>query len=97
MHDTLLFPGQFATKLTARYVCKQYADLVDCFCAVPGFSESVRRHILRSVAVTFQKVTKATLAEYLRLDGSALDELVSSIDPFRSGDIQKLPQSGEPL
>lgn len=43
---------------------------------VPGFTEAVRKHILRSVKATFQKVTRSTLAEYLRMDGAALDELV---------------------
>lgn len=55
------------------------------FDAVPGFTEAVRKHILRSVKATFQKVTRSTLAEYLRMDGAALDELVTSQSKLDTG------------
>lgn len=45
---------------------------------VPGFVEAIRKHILRAVHSTCQKVRRSTLAEYLRLDATALDELIDS-------------------
>jgi hypothetical protein len=50
--------------------------------AVPGFVEAIRKHILRAVHSTCQKVRRSTLAEYLRLDATALDELVPLPPPL---------------
>lgn len=47
--------------------------------AVPGFYDSVRAYILTAICSTFQKISKANLAESLRLEGAPLDQLVSCL------------------
>lgn len=42
-----------------------------------GFYEAVRRYILQSVSTTFQTLSKASLAQSLKSDGTSLDNLVS--------------------
>lgn len=55
----------------------QEADqLRDVLKPVAGFQEAVRRFILQSLTTTFHHLQKNTLAQSLRLDGSALDELI---------------------
>ena len=45
--------------------------------AVPGLQDGVRKVILDSYSRTCRKVSKAVLADSLRLDSAAVDELVS--------------------
>lgn len=53
--------------------------------AVPGFADAIRGYILGAVNSTCQKVARSTLAEYLRLDGDALDKLVPASASGRRG------------
>lgn len=56
-----------------------------CICdAVVGFHEAVRSLILHSLTTTFLHLQKTHLAQSLRLDGSALDDLVTSASPVFS-------------
>ena len=43
---------------------------------MPGFQDAVRGVILDAYARTCQSVSKAALADSLRLDGAAIDQLV---------------------
>ena len=44
--------------------------------AVPGLQDGVRKVILDSYSRTCRKISKSALAESLRLDSSAVDDLV---------------------
>ena len=48
--------------------------------AVVGFYDAVRAYIVHCLATTFQKVSKASLSQALRLDGASLDTLVRDAD-----------------
>jgi len=45
---------------------------------VVGFYDAVRAYIVHCLATTFQKVSKASLSQALRLDGTSLDSLIQS-------------------
>lgn len=49
--------------------------------SVPGFYEAVRSFVLHVVTITFAKISKKTLGEYLKLEGAALDKLVADKKP----------------
>ena len=50
--------------------------LTNVCAAVPGFQDAVRGVILSTYARTCQSVSKAALADSLRLDSAAVDQLV---------------------
>uniref|UniRef100_A0A061S947 Eukaryotic translation initiation factor 3 subunit K n=1 Tax=Tetraselmis sp. GSL018 TaxID=582737 RepID=A0A061S947_9CHLO len=71
--------------------------------SVPGFYDAVRSYSVQVLTTTFQRISKTTLSELLKLDGMGLDTLVSakcksagwSIAPETSGSVIILPKTEE--
>lgn len=69
--------------------------------SVPGFYEAVRAFVLHVVTITFAKVPKKILGEYLKLEGAALDKLIAekrassgwSVMQSQGGDVIVLPKN----
>eukprot|EP00967_Tisochrysis_lutea_P002888 scaffold3479_cov21-Tisochrysis_lutea.AAC.1 len=71
---------------------KLYSDLPlwvrVCLCArallsvrvVPGFADAVRKYVLHVIGITFQRTSKAVLADALNLDSKAMDALQKDMD-----------------
>lgn len=54
--------------------------------SVPGYYDAIRKYILYVISDTCQKVTKALLADSLRLDEAKVDALVRHLtEPFGLG------------
>lgn len=47
------------------------------FRAVPGFQDAIRNYVLHSLSITFQRVSLRVLGDWLKLDGSALQQLLA--------------------
>lgn len=47
-------------------------------CAVPGFYEAVRAYICQTLSLSFSRITRATLASCLQLQGDTLAAFVSA-------------------
>jgi hypothetical protein len=51
--------------------------LSHCYIAVPGFQDAIRGYVLHSISITFQRVSARVLGDWLKLDGSALQQLLA--------------------
>lgn len=55
-----------------------HACVRPCACAVPGFYEAVRAYICQTLSLSFSRITRATLASCLQLQGDTLAAFVSA-------------------
>lgn len=44
---------------------------------VPGFYDAIRSYVLHSISITFRKVSKQVLGDWLRLEGASLQQLIA--------------------
>ncbi|WIA43891.1 hypothetical protein OEZ86_010301 [Tetradesmus obliquus] len=49
----------------------------DTISKVPGFQDAIRNYVLHSLSITFQRVSLRVLGDWLKLDGSALQQLLA--------------------
>mmetsp|Transcript_556 Transcript_556/g.1447 ORF Transcript_556/g.1447 Transcript_556/m.1447 type:complete len:222 (+) Transcript_556:101-766(+) len=63
----------------------------DLLNSVPGFYDAVRSYALHVLGATFQRVSKATLMEVLKLEGMGLDTLI--VTKCKSGGWAVAPES----
>ncbi|KAF6256180.1 eukaryotic translation initiation factor 3k [Scenedesmus sp. NREL 46B-D3] len=49
----------------------------DTISKVPGFQDAIRAYVLHSISITFQRVSMRVLADWLKLEGSALQQLLA--------------------
>ncbi|KAF8061074.1 RBBP9 [Scenedesmus sp. PABB004] len=67
----------------------------DTIAKVPGFADAVRGYVLHAVGITFQRVSTRVLADWLRLDGAPLQQLLADKAKTAgwsvAGDVVSLP------
>lgn len=64
----------------------------DLLNTVPGFYDAVRAYAIHVLSATFQRVSRATLTEVLKLEGMGLDTLV--LEKCKTGAWSSAPNSG---
>jgi hypothetical protein len=67
LQHTFQYPG-----LSHMLHCYSY-----CYFAVPGFQDAIRAYVLHSISITFQRVSVRVLGDWLKLEGSALQQLLA--------------------
>jgi len=77
---------------TARYneFWKEIGSLSELTSKVSGFADSIRKFIALNAGITFQKVNISILAEFLNLEGEALNAFIKSLGWTTSNNVVTL-------
>eukprot|EP00798_Chlamydomonas_sp_ICE-L_P020020 gene20020-26736_t len=78
----------------------QAVALKETISHVPGFYDAVRAYVLHTLSISFQRVPKSVLGEYLQLEGASLDNLIKdkcanagwSVQSSPAGELVALPK-----
>mmetsp|Transcript_27025 Transcript_27025/g.73049 ORF Transcript_27025/g.73049 Transcript_27025/m.73049 type:complete len:214 (-) Transcript_27025:468-1109(-) len=64
-------------------------DCKDVASMVPGFADAVRKYVLHVIGITFQRTSKAVLADALNLDSKAMDALIQERTKSHGWNVEK--------
>jgi hypothetical protein len=62
---------------TDRYICYFPCHFQCYFPAVSGFQDAIRGYVMHSISISFQRVSMRVLADWLKLEGAALQQLLA--------------------
>jgi hypothetical protein len=67
----------------------------DIIAQVPGFYDAIRAYVLHSISISFRRVSKQVLADWLRVEGTSLQQLIAEKERTSGwkvqGDVCALP------